>query len=58
MKREVDALDSMADKYFTKKALGPDLKQMRYLVQRVTSCLRGPRVLGATVAVADNGPRS
>ncbi len=39
------SLNSMADKYWTEKALGPDAKQMDFIRARVLPYCKGPKVL-------------
>lgn len=41
----IEDLNTMADKYVTKKALGPDGKQMRLIMDAVLPLCRKPRVL-------------
>ncbi|MBL7070848.1 MAG: ATP-grasp domain-containing protein [Candidatus Omnitrophica bacterium] len=43
--QEKSSLDSMADRYFTQKALGPDDKQMGFIIDEILTVCRGPKVL-------------
>lgn len=43
--KKIDTLNKMADKYFTEKALGPDGKQMRFVMDAVLPHCRKPKAL-------------